>query len=568
MKRIFNLICFAALLSLAFVGCQEPAEEIVPTITIEKEVVATVEGGSMVLPYTIENPIEGASVTIGEVSAEWLHDIVVFQEEVRFVVDNNLALGSTSREATIELKYGGNSLALISVSQGAVGGSFAVEIHAITPETVEFTVTPSNPTMTYLVNVAPKSYIEGLGGLEAYAIVEADYFRNSFYGDVLDQYLLSGTTTKTITIQGAPEEPMWLWVAGVVRAADADRTPVVAAEPNYEEFQFYPYPILSLQSYSHHLESTEGGTFELRYSIENPYEGGEMKAVVADDGASWVRNIVIDESNRKIFFDYDENAYPVERKATIYVNYSYSEVCVFELTQVANLGIENVTFAIDIKEVHYDRVVVGCVPDNLEVEYVLGAIAKRDFESSSHNGDSAKIPELDLVASYPTYKILTGEQSDVTLGNAAISYDTHWYIYAYAINAAHDAAISDVQMVLTELVEDRPYFVWDDPRIVATEYSNTLSVDNTQQTITVKYSVANSHPNCVVVIEEPYDDILIKDGSGKRVAHNPEEQTISFTVSANTTKRARTTFVYLKYFSDAADEYSDANTSLKISQSK
>jgi hypothetical protein len=123
-------------------------------------------------------------------------------------------------------------------------------------------------------------------------------------------------------------------------------------------------------------------------------------------------------------------------------------------------------------------------------------------------------------------------------------------------------------MVLTELVEDRPYFVWDDPRIVVTEYSNTLSVDNTQQTITVKYSVANSHPNCVVVIEEPYDDVLIKDGSGKRVAHNPEEQTISFTVSANTTKRARTTFVYLKYFSDAADEYSDANTSLKISQSK
>ena len=183
-------------------------------------------------------------------------------------------------------------------------------------------------------------------------------------------------------------------------------------------------------------------------SIENPFEGGGLKVEIADDGQSWVRNVNINESERTISFDYDANEYPIERKATLYISYDYSEVCIFELTQIANVATEEIEFEISIDEVHYDRVVVSCTPSNQEVEYVLGAIAKRDFESSSHNSDPTKIPELDLVASFPTYQILSGTQGGVTLTNTAISYDTNWYIYAYAINPAHDAAISEVKMVL------------------------------------------------------------------------------------------------------------------------
>lgn len=553
-------------LPLVLVGCQEPEEEMKATVTIEQTITVPAVGGTQKIAYTATNTTESPKVE--NPSAEWIHGFEVAEQEISFVVDANIAIAATSREATFELTHAGETLTTITVRQESLEGEFAVEIHSVTPETVEFTVTPTNPTMTYLVNVAPKAYIEELGGLEKYALVEADVFRKSYYGDLLDTYLLSGTQTKTITIKGAPEEPMWLWVAGVVRAADEERTPMVAAEPTYEEFQFLPYPILSLQHFSDQLESVEGGTYSLRYSVDNPFEGGKLSVEIADDGQSWVRNVNINESERTISFDYDANEYPIERKATLYISYDYSEVCIFELTQIANVATEEIEFEIAIDEVHYDRVVVSCTPSNQEVNYVLGAIAKRDFESSSHNSDPTKIPELDLVASFPTYQILSGTQGGVTLTNTAISYDTNWYIYAYAINPEQDAAISEVKMVLTELVEDRPYFVWDDERVVATEYSNTLSVDNTQQTITVKYSVANSHPTGVVVIEESYDDTLIKDASGKRVSHDKEAQTITFTVSANTTKRARSTYVYLKYFSSENDEYSDANTSLKIAQSK
>lgn len=565
MKRFWNVLA-ALVLPFVFVGCEEPVEEPEASINIEQSIVVPAAGGPQRVSYSLANTTESPKVE--SISAEWIHSFEVLEQEIAFVADANIAIGATTREATFELTGIGKSPTTVTVRQDSLEGTFAVEIHSVSPETVEFTITPSNPTMTYLVNVAPKSYIEGLGGLEKYALVEADVYRKSFYGDLLDEYLLSGTVTKTITIQGAPEEPMWLWVAGVVRAADEERTPMVAAEPAYEEFQFLPYPILSLQHFSDHLESVEGGTYTLRYSVDNPFEGGKLSVEVADDGQSWIRNVNVNESERTITFDYDANEYPIERKATLYITYNYAEVCIFELTQVANVATEDVEFEISVEEVHYDRVVVSCTPSNLEVDYVLGAIAKRDFESSSHNSDPTKIPELDLVASYPEYKILSGLQSGVTLSNTAISYDTNWYIYAYAINPAHDAATSEVKMVETVLVEDRPYFVWEDERVVSSEYSNTLSVDNTEQTITVKYSVANGHPTGVVEIEEPYDDTLIKDASGKRVSHNKEAQTITFTVSANTTKRARNTFIYLKYFSDENDEYSDANTSLKIAQSR
>ena len=567
MKRTIKGLFLALFLTLGLGACQDPIEEPQSAIEIEQSVVVTASGGTTSIKYTLTNPVEGAELVAENPSAEWLHDLAVTPKAVTFVADANISLEATDREATFELNYNAQRLATVTVSQTTTTGTLTVEIQRVTPETVDFVITSTNENLTYLVNVAPKSYIEELGGLEEYALVEAEVFRGSYYGDLLDEYLLSGNTTKTITVAGAPEEPMWLWVAGVVRAGDEIRTPMLAAEPVYEEFQFLPYPILSLQSYSAHLETTEAGTFSLRYAVDNPFEGATLKVEIADDGASWVSNVVIDEKNRTISFDYDENPYPIDRKATIYVSYDYSEICEFVLTQVESIVMENIDFDITVKEVHYDRAVVDCVPSDLEATYALGAIAKKDFESYAYGSDPTKIPEFDLVNKYPTHLIFSGAQSGVTLSNAAISYDTDWYIYAYAVNGAQTAAISEVTMVPVTLVEDRPYFVWDDPRVVATEYSNTLSVDNTKQTITVKYSVENSHPDMVVVVEEPYDDILIKT-DGKRVLHDAEAQTVTFTVSANDTKRARTTYVYLKYFANAEDTTSDANTSLKISQSK
>lgn len=568
MKQIMkNLFLATLLLPFVLVGCQEEPEEPQTTITIEQTIAVSAMGGPQKVVYTLTNPTEGATLVVEEVSAEWVHDLVVLPEEITFVVDANLAVGATPREATFEVTYGGKSLATITVKQESVSGSFAVEVHNVTPESIDFTITPTNETMTYLVNVAPKSYIERLGGLEEYALIEAEVYRDSFYGDMLDEYLLSGTTTKTITIEGAPQEPMWLWVAGVVRAADAERTPMLVAEPTYEEFLFLPYPTLTLEAEGAEQFDIAAGSHTIPFTLTNAIEGEEITLTLLEGAENWVHTYSVNYVESTIVIEYSENLLAIERKGTIAISYPYTETLFYSISQSANIQSENITFELDIKELHYNRVVVDCTPSNDNVKYVVGALAKSDFEGAYYQSDPYKIPEFDLSATYPTFLVVKGVQSGLMLNNPAILYDTEWYIYAYAIDEDEKVATSDVEMVLVTLVDDSPYFIWEDERVVAGDYSHSLTTDNKERTFTIKYSIGNATPGGVVTVEEPYDNILVKT-DGKRVTHDPEAQTITFTVSANTDGYKRTTYIYMKYFSSEEDTSSDANSSLKIVQNR
>ncbi len=563
MRRLTLISVFVASIAMLVIGCQQPEE---PATTIEVEQMVTVEvmGGTTQLNYSINNPIAGATLTASDPAVEWLTEIAVSERFISFTTKPNVGVGATERQTSFSLNYNNKELATVTIKQQTMECSFTLTGENITPETIDVTVVPTNDQMSYLVSIAPKSFIEQNGGLEAYVLLEAEAYRNSFYGDVLDNYLHKGTLSQTMTIQGAPEEPMLLWVAGVVRDNDNPRTPIVATAPVAYEFQFCPYPTLSLINYSIHFDTTEGGTYRLKYNVDFPYEGGKMEFLLSEGGSSWIHNIRTEE--REIVFDYDANPAPIERSTELYVTYSYAEVCIVNISQVANVETKNITFELTAKELHYDRVVVDCTPSDLENKYVIGAIAKSDFESSSHKSDPNNIPKFDLESTYYRPVAVVGVQTDYLIENTAYSYDTEWYIYAYAINEVEDAAISEVQMELVTLVDDRPYFVWPEESVVSTEYSNTLTVGVNGGTFTVKYEVENSHPTGVVLIEEPYDDTLVKGSDGKRVIHNPEARTITFTVSKNTTKKERSTFVYLKYFSSESDSYSDANSSLKIKQ--
>lgn len=564
MRKLTLISVFVAIVAMLASSCQQP-EEPTTTIEIEQSVNIGALGGTTRLEYTIGNPVAGATLTPSTPTVEWLTDIVVDESSISFTAQPNVGVGATLRQTTLSLGYNNKELAIVTIEQQTMECSFSLTGTNITPETIDVTVVPTNDQMSYLVSIAPKSFIEQNGGLTAYVMLEAEAYRNSFYGDLLDDYLRTGTFSETLTIQGAPEEPMLLWVAGVVRDNDKARTPIVATEPVAYEFQFYPYPTLSLINYSVHFDTTEGGTYRLKYNVDFPYEGGVMDFQLSEGGSSWIHNIRVED--REIVFDYDANPYPIERTCELYITYSYAEVCVLSISQVASLEMKNITFEITAKELHYDRIVVDCTPSDLENKYVIGAIAKKDFESSSHESDPTNIPKIDLESTYYRPVPVVGAQTDYLIKNTAYSYDTNWYIYAYAVNDAEDAAISEVYMQLVELVDDRPYFVWPDESVVSTEYSNTFSVGVDGGTYTVRYDVENDHTTGVITIEEPYDDTLVKGSDGKRVIHNPEDRTITFTVSPNTTKRERSTYIYLKYFASEGATYSDANTSLKIKQS-
>ena len=565
MNRILKMMVAVFAVLTATVGCDNPQEDIKPanlileTTTFE----APAEGGSYSINYTLENPVEGATLTATAPTEEWVSTIAVEESKISFDVADNRSLGATSRESSFWLEYNGNVMAEVVVNQTSVEGSFTIEVLNVTPESVDVQITASNENLTYLCNFAPVEFINQNGGLNSYALIDADaYCNNSIYGDVLDSYLGVGSTTKTFTLANPPLEPMYVYVAGMVRANDAKRTPVLMTTPVAAEFTFLPYPTFEIAEDTAEQFTIEAGTHTIPFTLTDPIEG-ESVTVQVMTGAEWIENIVVDETAKTITFDYTANDLAIERTATLQLNYPYTDPLLYYVSQAANVQAENVTFELTVKETHYGSIVVDCTPSDNRVKYVIGAIAKKDFDSYTYSNDPAKIPELDLASSIKTFVVTSGEATDVVLTNAAYQYDPEWYAYAYAIDESETFATSEVEMVAVTLVNDCPNFVWSDERVS----SNTFSVDKKGGTFTIKYTVENPVAGGVVKIEEPYDDIL-KKTDGKRVTLDEAAQTITFTVQENTTGKARSTYVYLKYFSSADDTSSDANISLKISQKK
>ncbi len=563
MNKLAKFILAAATMALTLVGCQEPVEEPKTTISIETTVQATPQGGTYSLDYAIENPVAGATLTPSTPSVEWIYEVTVSEEKIEFQVDSNLSLGATSREGSFRLNYNSQELAEIRVSQSELSGTFSFEITKITPESITVDVVASNDQITWMCNFAPKAFVEQNGGIEKYVLIDANAYINSYYGDVLKDYLFTGSTTKTITMQYPPMDLMYIWVAGIVRDNDEAKTPILVTSPVVKEFTFIPYPTLSIEGESADRFSIEAGSHTIPYTLTNPIEGESISVKLLSGAENWVENVVVDTDAQTITFDYTANEFPIERLGILQIDYPYTESLLYEISQDANIQSENTTFEIVIKQMHYNSIVVDCTPSNNNVKYVVGAIAKCDFESYTYDSNPTNIPEMDLSASFRTFVVTKGVATDITLDNVAYLLDDEWYVYAYAVDNDEKIATSEVAMVAVTVPDDSPYFVWDDERVS----SNALNTDKNGGTFTIKYSIENPLAGGVVKIEEPYDNILVKT-DGKRVSHDAEAQTITFTVSANTDGYKRSTYIYLKYFSSADDTSSDANISLKISQSK
>lgn len=568
MKKFLKLIATGFAFALLLVACEKPEKELLPSLTIQQPELIGATGGTFTLDYSIENPTEGTRLIASKPEVEWLKSIVVTATQVKFTVEAYLE-GSAERTTSFSLTYGELTPTLINITQNPSDVEFEVSFAKVTPESVDVKVKPSDSNIKYLCTSVTQADIDFVGDAATYAQRIAENYVIGPYGDVLDELMYQGEQTVHIAYNSIPTGDHYIIVAGFVRDADNNNLPRLVTKPSLTYVILPPYPELYLLTEEAEQFSAEAGSYTLEWFVTNPIEGTELKISLSEGLEQWIHNIEV--GDRVITFDYDANPYPVERNGTFYITYDYAYMATFHCSQAANKGAESVTFELDVKEIHYDRVVVDCTPSNLECKYVIGAIAKSDFESYSYNyGDSTKIPELDLSASYHRPTILTGAQTNYTVHNTAYNYAIDWYVYAYAVNDSEDAAASEVLMVPVELVNDAPYFLWNDEKVSGDNSSvGTMLVDaKPTTTYTVKFDLLNSHPTGVIVVEEPYDDTLIKGSDGKRVTLDKENQTITFTVGENTTGKDRITYVYLKYFSSEDATYSDANSSLKITQKR
>lgn len=203
MKKLFGLLAICA---LSFVACKpdtetpEPVAK-APVVTLDKQSIeAPAEGGEYVVNYTIENAVEGATLSVVE-DVEWISDVTANEGVISFVVAANEI--EEPRNTTLNVEYQGAEARVIEVAQAAKAATpepelatFSLEVSDITWNNASITVTPSED-VEYILGVMTKEafapYTEDAETLVAARIAEwqetAQQYIDMGYDDPWQYYM-------------------------------------------------------------------------------------------------------------------------------------------------------------------------------------------------------------------------------------------------------------------------------------------------------------------------------------------------------------------------------------------
>lgn len=205
MKKLFGLLAICA---LSFVACKpdtetpEPVAK-TPVVTLDKQSIeAPAEGGEYVVNYTIENAVEGATLSVVE-DADWVSDVTANDGVISFVVAANEI--EEPRNTTLNVEYQGAEARVIEVAQAAKAAAPKPELATITLEisniswnNAEIKVTPSED-VEYILGVMTKEdfapYAENIESIVTAHVEEwkatAEEYKDMGYDDPWQYYLIN-----------------------------------------------------------------------------------------------------------------------------------------------------------------------------------------------------------------------------------------------------------------------------------------------------------------------------------------------------------------------------------------
>ena len=177
MKKFY---LFAMLLtvciSLLGVGCSDSDEDVVlpSAVVLEMQSVdVPAEGGVVQVGYSIENPIEGVSLSCRS-DAEWITSIEVSGAAIAVSVQQNVS--AEPRTASILLDYAEQvGIASLEVKQAAApdeNAAFKMEVKNPTESSLTISITPTDKEMIYITRTIDAEDYTALGGVDG--VVRSD----------------------------------------------------------------------------------------------------------------------------------------------------------------------------------------------------------------------------------------------------------------------------------------------------------------------------------------------------------------------------------------------------------
>lgn len=239
MKKLTKLLMTAVVLIAGFTACKDDPEEIVsnpnPSPVIEvgtHEVLLESDGATQTVAYQVTNPVEGVELQVSH-TADWL---TVNTDKPRLLEFSATVNDSgDAREAWVELSYEGAETVKINVGQKFYLSPLTIEVHSVGAVDVTFTVTTSDPELTWIPMLTYKEYFDQIEDEQELFLDDLEYFKylaevnDLSLEDYLSEMLATGTI-ENIYFDGLdPQTEYTLYTYGLT--PDGRRTTEIVSAP-------------------------------------------------------------------------------------------------------------------------------------------------------------------------------------------------------------------------------------------------------------------------------------------------------------------------------------------------
>ena len=171
MKILRFLIASISALVL-FVSCEE---KVVPEVLFkEYEISMDPDGGSKILAYQITDAADGEKISVSY-DADWLTVDVSTARKMTLTATSN-ETGET-RHTDVTVSYPGAKSVVLSVTQANFENPLKISITEITATTVVFSITTSDPELTWIPMIAYKEGFDTFTSVEDVVEYDIEYFK-------------------------------------------------------------------------------------------------------------------------------------------------------------------------------------------------------------------------------------------------------------------------------------------------------------------------------------------------------------------------------------------------------
>ena len=487
MKKIFTLMLTLAVALFAGVSCTtdqgtQSGKAVKVTVSGAPEANLPATAGEFTLNYAITNPTLTGVLEV-TTEATWVHVGEIGADSVPFTYDANTeAPGSDPREAVISFAYTDADVVTVTVKQDSQAASFDITWHNVTCGSAQYTCTPVDNEMLYLL-----ASTQDLGQYGVQGETPQELMKN--YAEMLATYgMLTGEADGWFVFKGATtempkdasrfnaEDTVSVFAMGIsVTVGEVDpetQMPAISVEyltPVHAwEVPFLPYPTVTVpEAQLTNNVSAAAGELVLDCVLENALNDGSE--VTLSTEAAWVHPTWADN---KLTIAYDANETAVSRRAKIAVQYGWW-TNPFEVTviQEKNADATAITLNITVKETHFNSIIVDidCSDDN--AWYALNTMAQpKDWETGAPL-EVDWTTEAENIIGYPGQtQFLQGDKTGYVIKMNPSNYEWYgydYYVYGFAVTmnetgTAATAQIGEVASVLAKIdTSDMPVLTWN-----------------------------------------------------------------------------------------------------------